>query len=182
MENFNLRSVSMNKSRLLTACLFCLGLVSLTMAWHGGHGGGYYGGYHGYHGYYGHPWGGFYIGSIWFDSPTIVSDGVPYYYANGYYYVPQGNTYVIVEPPAPAPAAVTPAPVTPAPIEQPKVVASLNTTKEIQSDTVTINVPNSKGGYVPVKLIKKDKGYVGPQGEFYPGNPTVAELKTLYGK
>jgi hypothetical protein len=47
-------------------------------------------------------------------------------------------------------------------------------------DTVTINVP-SNSGYVPVKLIKKSRGYVGPQGEFYPDHPTIAQLKALYG-
>jgi hypothetical protein len=47
-------------------------------------------------------------------------------------------------------------------------------------DTVTINIPSSNG-YIPVKLVKKSKGYVGPQGEFYPRHPTIAQLKALYG-
>jgi hypothetical protein len=49
------------------------------------------------------------------------------------------------------------------------------------SDTVTINIPNLKGGFTPVRLIKHKNGYFGPQGEFYTGHPTVAALKALYG-
>jgi hypothetical protein len=49
-------------------------------------------------------------------------------------------------------------------------------------DEFTVNVPNASGGYTAVKLVKGDKGYIGPQGEFYPSNPTIAELKVLYGK
>jgi len=51
-----------------------------------------------------------------------------------------------------------------------------------QDDTVTVNVPNAHGGYTPVKLVKIDKGYLGPRGEFYQGHPTVAQLKVRYGK
>jgi hypothetical protein len=50
------------------------------------------------------------------------------------------------------------------------------------SDIVTINVPDSKGGYVAVKLVKTKDGYIGPQGEFYPGRPTIDQLKALYGE
>lgn len=49
-------------------------------------------------------------------------------------------------------------------------------------DTVTVNVPNAHGGYTPVKLVKIDRGYLGPNGEFYQGHPTIAQLKSLYGK
>jgi hypothetical protein len=44
-----------------------------------------------------------------------------------------------------------------------------------------VNVPNSKNGFTPVKLVKQGNGYIGPQGEFYPGHPTVDQLKALYG-
>jgi hypothetical protein len=50
------------------------------------------------------------------------------------------------------------------------------------SDAVIINVPDSKGGYVAVKLVKTKDGYIGPQGEFYPGRPTIDQLKALYGE
>ncbi len=45
-----------------------------------------------------------------------------------------------------------------------------------------VNVPNSDGTFTPIKLIKHGDGYTGPQGEFYPGHPTINQLKTLYGK
>ena len=48
--------------------------------------------------------------------------------------------------------------------------------------TVVINIPNSNGSYTPVVLQKSGDGYVGPQGEYYPGHPTVGQLKVLYAK
>jgi len=51
-----------------------------------------------------------------------------------------------------------------------------------KGDQITINVPNSNGSYTPVTLVKYGSGYIGPQGEYYPGNPTVEQLKALYGK
>ena len=48
--------------------------------------------------------------------------------------------------------------------------------------TYTVNVPLRRGGYVPVVLTKYGKGYIGPQGEYYYGFPTVNELKVLYGR
>jgi hypothetical protein len=53
--------------------------------------------------------------------------------------------------------------------------------KSASHDTTTINIPNSKGGFTPVRLVKHKNGYIGPQGEFYTGHPTVAALKALYG-
>jgi hypothetical protein len=47
---------------------------------------------------------------------------------------------------------------------------------------VTINVPNSRGGYTLVALVKSQDGYVGPQGEYYQGYPTIEQLKVIYGK
>jgi len=51
-----------------------------------------------------------------------------------------------------------------------------------KGEQITINVPNSNGSYTPVTLVKYGNGYIGPQGEYYPGNPTVEQLKALYGK
>ncbi len=52
----------------------------------------------------------------------------------------------------------------------------------ICSETITINVPNTNGSYTPVTLVRRNNGYIGPQGEYYPGNPTVEQLKLLYGR
>lgn len=121
---------------------------------------------------------------------TVYVAGAPYYVCNGMYYQRDycGNYYavpapivvqpavyqqpVVVAQPAPV-IAQQPAPVTAAPITQAQ--------PQIQ-DTATINIPNSGGGYTAVALKRSGNGYVGPQGEYYPGNPTVEQLKVLYGK
>jgi hypothetical protein len=131
-----------------------------------------------------HYWGGFYIGARWFFGPTLVVAGMPYYYYNGYYYTPSGDCLIevpqpVAEPPVAAvqspPPAKQPAAAAPAqPAEKSKAAAN-------RGDTVTINVPNSSGGYTSVDLVKTDKGYIGPEGEFYPNHPTVEELEVLYG-
>lgn len=48
--------------------------------------------------------------------------------------------------------------------------------------TIVINVPNHNGSYTPIALRKSGRGYIGPQGEYYHGNPTVAQLAALYGR
>src|SRR5208282_6711921 len=63
----------------------------------------------------------------------------------------------------------------------PVVVAQAPTTT-YSGDTVTINVPNSNGGYTAVVLKRSGNGYVGPQGEYYDQIPTTAQLQAMYGK
>jgi hypothetical protein len=63
--------------------------------------------------------------------------------------------------------------------EEPKTIAAQP--KSAANDTATINIPNSKGGFTAVRLVKHKDGYIGPQGEFYAGHPTVDQLKALYG-
>jgi hypothetical protein len=149
------------------------------------HRGGYYpriySGFH--HSRYG---GGFFIGSHWFWGPTVVFAGVPYYYYGGTYYIPAGDELVAATPPdsntsAPSPSQSPPLKaIAPPPADTSAAIASVATGQP--TDTVTIHVPNAAGGFTPVKLVRVDNGYIGPQGEFYPNNPTVAELKVLYGK
>lgn len=50
------------------------------------------------------------------------------------------------------------------------------------TDSFTVNVPRSYGGYQGVVLTKKGRGFVGPQGEFYSEFPSVEQLKEMYGK
>ena len=70
------------------------------------------------------------------------------------------------------PEAVQPVMMTaPAPAAQPQGQAS---------GTVTINIPNTRGGYTAVALKRSGNGFIGPQGEYYSDNPTVEQLKTLY--
>ena len=49
-------------------------------------------------------------------------------------------------------------------------------------DSITVNIPNDKGGYNAVVLKPSGKGYVGPQGEFYSEFPKISQLQVMYGK
>ena len=93
--------------------------------------------------------------------------GVTYYYYNNIYYKSCPGGYVVV-----------PVPVT--------TSTSVSVTTQSQGvyygETVVINVPNKNGTYVPVTLHKQNDGYIGPQGEYYAGNPTIEQLRALYGK
>jgi hypothetical protein len=100
---------------------------------------------------------------------AIVIGGTTYYYYNDIYYTVCPPGYVVV----------------PAPVVNPNVVAVSPATtqpQKVSGETVTINVPNSNGSYTPVTLIKQKDGYIGPQGEYYSGHPTVDQLRVLYGK
>ncbi len=48
-------------------------------------------------------------------------------------------------------------------------------------DTVTVNVTNSNGSVIPVKLKRQGVGYVGPRGEYYETLPTSEQLRPIYG-
>jgi hypothetical protein len=88
----------------------------------------------------------------------VVVQGTPYYYGDNHYYrqVPNGG-YVVVSPPVLAPPPVQ------------------------TQETVTINIPNSRGGYTAVVLRRAGYGFLGPQGEYYADSPTVDQLRALYG-
>jgi hypothetical protein len=166
---------------------------SNAFAWggHGGHGGhGSYGGHGGYH-YRGGRWcdSGWFWG--WFSTALVVDtivatlpphhdtvyvNGAPYYYYDSIYYRPCPTGYVVV--PAPAATAVVTAPVATAAIAVPAVAQP----KATSGESVGINIPNAHGGYTPVTLTKNETGYIGPQGEYYEGHPTVKQLTVLYGK
>jgi len=105
---------------------------------------------------------------------TVVHQGTPYYYADGYYYRPYNRGgYVVVAPPVVAQPVI---------VQQQVQAVQVPVQTNIQtSDVVTINIPNSRGGYTAVTLKRAGSGYVGPQGEYYSDNPTVAQLRTLYG-
>jgi len=100
---------------------------------------------------------------------TVVVSGATYYYYDNVYYTASPAGYVIVPAPVVNPNTVVVA----SPVTQPQ---------KVSGETVTINVPNSNGSYTPVSLIKQKDGYLGPQGEYYPGHPTVEQLRVLYGK
>jgi len=89
---------------------------------------------------------------------TVVVRGATYYYCDNVYYSSCPSGYVVVPEPA------------------------LQTVYEPARQTATVNVPNSNGSFTPVILVKTPNGYIGPQGEYYAGNPSVEQLKALYGK
>jgi hypothetical protein len=104
------------------------------------------------------------------DFQPVVVNGGTYYVNSGTYYLYTPHGYQVVAAPVtvvqqPAVTVVQPAPV-PVAVE----------------NSFTVNVPNDKSGYIPVVLKRSGKGYVGPQGEFYPEFPKVAQLKVMYGK
>jgi hypothetical protein len=100
---------------------------------------------------------------------TVVVAGTPYYYYDNHYYQPcPYGGYIVVPPPALAQNAMT----------APQITQGQSQNREGS----TINIPNSRGGYTAVTLKRSGSGFVGPQGEYYSDNPTVEQLKVLYGK
>jgi hypothetical protein len=160
--------------------------------WARGGGGFRGGGIHDNRGYYG--WGvpywyndntqvlstGAFVTDLPFGYTRVLVDGSTYYYGSGYYLLPYSSGYLVVSEPV---SAIAASPTVSAPAQ------SLGPSSEIQPvqpnapspDTTTVNIPNSKGGFTQVSLVKQNNGYVGPQGEFYAGIPTEDELKALYG-
>ena len=51
-----------------------------------------------------------------------------------------------------------------------------------QQNEFTVNIPNDRGGYTTVLIKRSGNGFTGPQGEYYPEFPTVAQLKIIYRK
>jgi hypothetical protein len=100
---------------------------------------------------------------------VIVTEGVQYYYYDNVYYTAVPGGYIVV----PAPAVKSNITVVPSVTIQ---------SQKVSGETVVINIPNSGGSYTPVALVKQKDGYTGPQGEYYPGHPTIDQLKVLYGK
>lgn len=109
------------------------------------------------------------VGAVVASIPTgnsrIVIGGTTYYHYNDVYYKNCPEGYIIVSDPI-----------------QYSNEKNMPQRRSLSGKTVTINVPNANGSYTPVTLVRQGNGYVGPQGEFYPGNPSVEQLEALYGK
>jgi hypothetical protein len=50
-----------------------------------------------------------------------------------------------------------------------------------EMNTATVNVTNSNGSIIQVKLRKQGVGYLGPRGEYYSTLPTEDQLRPVYG-
>lgn len=158
---------------------FTVSYSSSAFAW-GGHGGG-----HGHYYYRGGRWynsgwfwgnfaAGLALGTVVAALPpyyeTVYVNGGPYYYYDSIYYRPYRSGYIVV--PAPTSTTVVTVPATTT-VVQPQAASE---------GTMVINIPNASGGYTPVTLTKHGTGYLGPQGEYYEGHPSVEQLRVLYGR
>ncbi len=175
----------MAKKILILALLFaCLLQPSPAFA-HGGHGGRHGWGYGGW-GWGGCGWGWGAAGlvetaalmSAYPYAPYYYVNGVPYYYGNPYYSAAPIGYVGVAQPPVAyvpisAPTAVTYA-AAPAASSQPATPSvSVN-------DSVDIHIPNGNGSFTLVTLQKTEKGFMGPQGEFYADHPTEDQLRARY--
>jgi len=72
------------------------------------------------------------------------------------------------------------------------VVGSQSDKKKAQSNEVTstdpsatadtvVNITNSNGSTIPVKLKRDGTRYIGPKGEIYESMPTEQQLRSVYG-
>jgi len=121
---------------------------------------------------------GAYVSAIPPDFQAMIVNGRTYYTNNGVYYVFTDRGYRVVHPPdvyQQPPVEIVAQP-------QQVVVAAPASAPEVAQDSFPINIPNNNGGYTAVVIKKSGTGYVGPQGEFYPTFPSVAQLKAMYGK
>ena len=50
-----------------------------------------------------------------------------------------------------------------------------------EMNVVTVNVTNSNGSVIQVRLTKQGVGYLGPRGEYYDKLPTEDQLRPIYG-
>ena len=84
---------------------------------------------------------------------TLIVSGNTYFYDRDVYYRSCPTGYVVV----PGPSG------------------------NFNGEQIIINVPNSRGTYTPVILVRQGNGFVGPQGEYY-GSVNIDQLKALYGR
>ena len=102
---------------------------------------------------------------------TELVNGQTFYHGRHHWYRRCEDGFVIVDEPMPQTALIA---------EAPKA-DSTHAGHSENPDNLVVNIPCPDGSSTQVKLQKHHDGYVGPQGEFYPGRPGIAELKTLYG-
>jgi hypothetical protein len=124
----------------------------------------------------GYPPVGVIVASLPFGYTRIIYAGAPYYYYDNIYFSACPGGYIVV--PAPQPREE----VTPDSREDAAESATITAKSAAANDLIVVNIPKKSGGFIPVKLTKHGSGYVGPQGEFYSGHPTVEQLSVLYGE
>lgn len=96
------------------------------------------------------------------EDPVIIDDNAQtYYVSNGVFYSKRGSGYEVVVPPFGPNKGV---------------VVSGNA-----RDDIFVRLPDSNGGYVEVKLSRTNRGFKGPQGEFYSEFPPMEQMREMYG-
>jgi hypothetical protein len=179
----------LKKIGALLLILACLVLPSPAFAYggHGGGHGGWHGGGHGWgHGGWGWGWGAVglvetaaLLNAAYRYSPYYYVNGVPYYYENPYYVAaPVGYVGVAQPPLAYVPASTSMA----APYATPSAASSQPPAAASVSDSFDIHIPNGNGSFTLITLQKTEKGFLGPQGEFYTDHPTEDQLRARYIK
>ncbi|MFH1281962.1 MAG: DUF6515 family protein [Candidatus Omnitrophota bacterium] len=109
-----------------------------------------------------HPPLGAVVAFLPFGHGSVVIGGLTYYHHGNNYYRACPLGYVVVP--------------------QPQVSQHIIARQNLSGEKVSVNIPNSNGSYTTIVLLKQKDGYAGPQGEYYPGQPTIEQLKVLYGK
>ena len=64
--------------------------------------------------------------------------------------------------------------------QAPQVISGKTETDDL-ANSITVNVPNSQGGYTAIMITKVRGGYKGLKGETYMDFPTIKELQFNYG-
>lgn len=104
----------------------------------------------------------------------VVINGVTYYTNNGVYYLYTPTGYQVV----PQPTTILQT----MPVSQIVTPSVPSGSLSAVGDSFNVNIPNDNGGFTLVVIKKAERGYTGPQGEFYAEFPKVAQLKEMYGK
>ena len=123
---------------------------------------------------------------------VVVVNGSPYYRSDNVYYQRYPTGYVVAPPPAQtvyiqAPpvvqTVVAPPPAQTVYVQPPPAVQTVVVPAAPAAGEYSLYLPNSDGTtYTAVVVRRKNNGYVGPQGEFYPEFPRVEQLRAMYGK
>jgi len=129
---------------------------------------------------------------------TVVINGVAYYYYSYTYYVLTPEGYIVANPPVATAVQTVPPAVVPAATTTTTTTTTASTARtnqqetkastaqpaatQSETDTFDIHIPNGDGSFTLVRLKKTEKGFLGPQGEFYPDHPSIDQLKERYVK
>jgi hypothetical protein len=130
------------------------------------------------------------VGVLPWGATTVVVDGNTYYTSGNTYYKAVPGGYSVVNPPTTQQVVEQPQQqqqiqpqqsVQQQPQMQQKT--SININAQPKSSTMKgfeVKLPNGNGSFTSLTLMKTDKGFIGPQGEFYQDHPTEEQLRARY--